>query len=191
MGTQGGESWRRVYCQKVAWRGTEHPSTLPLLSAAFVRTHSTKQSQSGTSPRTHSIYIASGTPHNPSTQGLDRVTGHDDRGRDGVWMWIWVCVWMGVDVDLGVRVDGSGEEWVWCACGWDWGGEFGFVLPDQNGPYSSRRKVPSSRDPRVRFAVRTFVVPLMVSAGVPQEEEGKGGDSEDEESREEGGQGPL
>ena len=76
------ESRRRVYCQEVAWRGKEHPSTLLPLSAAFVRTHSTKQSQSGASPRIHPIYIASGTPHNPSTPGLSRVTGHDDRDRD-------------------------------------------------------------------------------------------------------------
>ena len=45
-------------------------------------THSAKQSQSGANPRTHSIYISSGTPHNPSAPGLDRVMGHDDRGRD-------------------------------------------------------------------------------------------------------------
>ena len=76
------ESQRRVYCQEVAWRGKEHPSTLPLLSAACVRAHSSRQSQSGASPQTRSIYIASGTPHNPSVPGLDRVMGHDYRGRD-------------------------------------------------------------------------------------------------------------
>ena len=89
-------------------------------------------------------------------------------------MLIWVCVWMGVARSgCGVLVDGTGEE------------TLVLCYPTKMG------KVLSSRDPRVRFAVRTFVAPLMVSAGVPQEEEGKGGDSEDEESREEGGQGPL
>ena len=55
------------------------PSTICNVRA---HTRNTKQSQPGASPRAHSIYIASGTPHNPSTPGLDRVTGHDDRGRD-------------------------------------------------------------------------------------------------------------
>ena len=82
MGTQGGRSQRRVYCREVAWRGKEHPSTLPLLSASIVRTHSAEQPQPGASPRAQPIYIASGTPHNPSTPGLNRVTGHDGRGRD-------------------------------------------------------------------------------------------------------------
>ena len=78
----GRRSQRRVYCREVAWRGKERPSTLSLLSASIVRTHSAEQSQPGASPRAQPIYIASGTPHNPSTPGLNPVTGRDGRGRD-------------------------------------------------------------------------------------------------------------
>ena len=89
-GSQGGRRWerrrensqRRVYCREVAWRGKEHPSTPPPLSASIVCTHSAEQSQPRASPRAQPIYIASGKPHNPSTLGLDRVTGHDGWGHD-------------------------------------------------------------------------------------------------------------
>ena len=40
------ESQRRVYCREVAWRGKEHPSTLPLLSVSIVRTHTAQSSHS-------------------------------------------------------------------------------------------------------------------------------------------------
>ena len=77
-------------------RGEERntpPRSLYYLQRACTHTHSTKQSQPGASPRAHSIYIASGTPYNPSAPGLDRVMGHDDRGRDRI-----------------VAVEDSGEE---------------------------------------------------------------------------------
>ena len=66
--------------------------------------HTAQSSHSpGASPRVQPIYIASGTPHNPSTPGLDRVTGHDGRGRDS----------LAVHIVYAAGVDAGVPGW-WC-----------------------------------------------------------------------------
>ena len=84
----GGDTGEREKPEaRVSSRGCVERKGTPLHTPSTIcldRAHTQRRAVTapGLAPGVQPIYIASGTPHNPSTPGLDRVTGHNGRGRD-------------------------------------------------------------------------------------------------------------